>query len=62
MNMWGLTPEFMDILEKGFVEFLSAQKEGDIKKEYLLPDLIDELIHAGKAEVDVLETKQSGSV
>lgn len=21
MNMWGLTPEFIDVLEKGFVEF-----------------------------------------
>lgn len=39
MNMWGLQPEFIDLLEKGFVEFLSAQKEGDVKGEYLLPDL-----------------------
>ena len=31
MNMWGLQPEFIDLLEKGFVEFLSAQKEGDVK-------------------------------
>ena len=26
MNMWGLTPEFMEILEKGFVEFLGGIK------------------------------------
>ena len=32
MNMWGLTPAFMDTLEKGFVDFLSEIKEGDIKK------------------------------
>ena len=57
MNMWGLTPEFMEILEKGFIEFLGGIKEGDIKKEYLLPELIDQLIHSGKAAVDVLETK-----
>ena len=57
MNMWGLTPEFMEILEKGFVEFLGGIKEGDIKKEYLLPELIDQLIHSGEAAVDVLETK-----
>ena len=31
----------MEILEKGFVEFLGGIKEGDIKKEYLLPELID---------------------
>ena len=29
----------------------------NIKKEYLLPELIDQLIHSGKAAVDVLETK-----
>lgn len=59
MNMWGLTPEFMDVLEKGFVEFLSEIKPGDIKKEYLLPEMIDRLIKAGKAKVDVLETKDT---
>ena len=59
MNMWGLTPKFMDVLEKGFVEFLSEIKPGDIKKEYLLPEMIDRLIKAGKAKVDVLETKDT---
>lgn len=56
MNMWGLTPEFMDTLEKGFVEFLGGLKAEDIKKEYLLPEMIDRLIKAGTAKVDVLET------
>ena len=59
MNMWGLTPEFMDILENGFVEFLNEIKPGDIKKEYLLPEMVDHLIKAGKAKVDVLETKDT---
>ena len=59
MNMWGLTPVFMDALEKGFVDFLSEIKEGDIKKEYLLPEMIDCLIKEGKAKVDVLETKDT---
>ena len=56
MNMWGLQPEFIDLLEEGFVEFLSAQKEGDAKSEYLLPIYIDELLRAGKAKVKVLPT------
>ena len=34
-------------------------KEGDIKKEYLLPEMIDCLIKEGKAKVDVLETKDT---
>lgn len=59
MNMWGLTPAFMEILEKGFVEFLSEVKPGDIKKEYLLPEMIDRLIKAGRAKVDVLDTKDT---
>lgn len=56
MNMWGLTPEFMNTLEKGFAEFLSGLNPGEIKKEYLLPEMIDRLIKAGTAKVDVLES------
>ncbi|HJD26251.1 MAG TPA: nucleotidyltransferase, partial [Candidatus Blautia intestinipullorum] len=59
MNMWGLTPEFMNILEKGFVEFLQGLSAEDIKKEYLLPEIIDCLIKENKAKVDVLETKDT---
>lgn len=59
MNMWGLTPQFMDVLEEGFVKFLSEIKPGDIKKEYLLPEMIDRLIKTGKAKVDVLDTKDT---
>lgn len=59
MNMWGLTPAFMETLEKGFVEFLSNLALEDIKKEYLLPEMIDRLIQNGKAKVDVLETKDT---
>ena len=59
MNMWGLTPDFMEILEKGFVEFLGGLTQDDIKKEYLLPELVDHLIKNGSAKVDVLETKDT---
>lgn len=56
MNMWGLKPEFIDGLEKGFVEFLSNVKEGDLKAEYLLPSIIDGMIKDGRATVEVLPT------
>ena len=59
MNMWGLTPAFMDTLYNGFVEFLQNVKPGDLKAEYLLPVMIDELIQKGAAQVDVLETKDT---
>ena len=42
MNMWGLTPEFMQILENGFKEFFANMGDKDIlKAEYLLPIYID---------------------
>jgi len=56
MNMWGLTPDFMDIFEGGFVEFLSSLEPGDVKSEYLLPTIMDGLINSGKAKVKLLET------
>ena len=44
MNMWGLTPEFMQTLEDGFKEFFANMGDKDIlKAEYLLPIYIDEL-------------------
>ena len=57
MNMFGLPVSFVKELEKGFPEFLSNVKEGDLKAEYLLPAVIDECIHSGKGAVRVLETK-----
>lgn len=56
MNMWGLPASFLDELEKGFPEFLSSLKEGDIKSEYLLPKIIDKLVQDKRAVVKVLDT------
>lgn len=57
MNMWGLPPAFINELEQGFPEFLDNVKEGDIKAEYLLPKIIDNLIRTKKGQVKVLETR-----
>ena len=56
MNMWGLTPEFMETLKSGFGEFLAQRGLGDLKAEYLLPDIVDGLVSSGKAPVSVLRT------
>lgn len=56
MNMWGLTPKFLEILDSGFKGFLAGIKEGDIKSEYLLPTIIGDLLKEGKVSVKVLET------
>ena len=57
MNMWGLTPEFFDILEKGFSEFLENTSSDNLKAEYLLPTIIGELLKREKVEVKVLQSK-----
>ncbi|MSA03696.1 nucleotidyltransferase [Lactonifactor sp. BIOML-A3] len=59
MNMWGLTPEFLEVLEAGFVEFLSELTPEDSKKEYLLPTIVDGLIREKRAEVTLLETRDT---
>jgi len=56
MNMWGLTPAFIETLAQRFPAFLSNLKEGDIKSEYLLPSIVDDLVQEGKATVKVLPT------
>lgn len=56
MNMWGLTPEFIDILKTGFDEFLKETAEDDLKAEYLLPTIIGELLGKGRLDVKVLKS------
>ncbi len=56
MNMWGLTPGFVKILEQGFVEFFAGIAGNELKAEYLLPIYIDELLKAGRVSVKVLPT------
>ena len=56
MNMWGVTPEFMNMLEEGFVEFFK-KNEGNLDScEYLLPIFIGDILPEGKISVKVLET------
>lgn len=57
MNMWGLTPQFIDILDEGFKTFLANVKPGNLKAEYLLPTIIGDLLAKGKVSVKVLETQ-----
>ena len=57
MNLWGFPAEFLNELETGFVEFLSNISDNEIKQEYLLPFVVDQMIQSGKATVKVLETQ-----
>lgn len=55
MNMWMLTPAFLDVLGGGFAAFRKTLKN-QLKDEYLLPSVVDELLQAGRATVRVLST------
>ncbi len=57
MNMWGLRPEFMEVLQSGFEEFFrTAAAQDPLKAEYLLPIYIGQLLRQGKVRVKVIET------
>lgn len=56
MNMWGFQPGFLQTLEQGFVSFLEQVPQGDLKKEYLLPTIVDGMLKAGTCQVSVLPT------
>lgn len=56
MNMWGLTPEFMELLDSGFKAFLSGLGSDGQKAEYLLPIYIGQLLAGNKVSVKVLPT------
>lgn len=59
MNMWGLTPEFMDVLIQGFPVFLKQVQPEDLRAEYLLPVIIDQLIQENRAQVTVLKSSDT---
>ena len=57
MNMWAGYPEFLDFLAEDFKDFLVNVEEGDLKSEYLLPNIVDKLLKEKRANVKVLETQ-----
>ena len=60
MNMWGLTPEFLNVLEKGFVAFFEKEVPANpLKAEYLIPIFIGQLLEKGQMAVKVLKTNDT---
>lgn len=55
MNCWGFTPPLFDELEARFATFLAARGT-EMKSEWYIPFVVDELIHEGKADCRVLPT------
>ena len=59
MNMWGLTPEYIDTLQRMFVEFLKNLSPDDLKAEYLLPTIMGELLQKKEVSIQVLSSSDS---
>lgn len=57
MNMWGFTPTLFKYLEQKFPLFLKAAA-GNIKAEFLMPSIADELIKARQITMQVLDTPE----
>ena len=55
MNVWGFTPILFKYLEGKFVEFLS-ENGTEMKSEYLIPSIVNELIQSGQEIVHVLRS------
>ncbi len=55
MNMWGFTPSLLPELERRFARFLQTMATPETD-EYLLPDLVGELVAEDKALIRVLTT------
>jgi hypothetical protein len=59
MNMWGFTPSFFRELEARFPIFLAQSVPSNpLKTEFLLPNIVGELVLAKKARVKVLPTDE----
>ncbi len=58
MNCWGFTPALFDELERRFPVFLRKSAAKILKAEFLIPEVVGELVREGLARVRILPTKE----
>jgi hypothetical protein len=59
MNMWGFTPSLFEELQERFPRFLARSVPSNpLKAEFLLPDIVGDLVQEKKARVKVLPTNE----
>ncbi|MCR4587499.1 MAG: nucleotidyltransferase [Lachnospiraceae bacterium] len=57
MNLWGFQEGILEHLQRDFVTFLEEKvRENPLKGEFFLPSVVQDLLTAGKAKVEVLRT------
>lgn len=57
MNMWGFLPSLFDYLEEDLHIFLK-ENSSDLKKEFLLPSVINEIITSGRTEILIKQSPE----
>ena len=57
MNLWGFAPSFFEDGTRYLSDFLKSNEGDPLKKECLLPALVDTLMHTRGLQVEVLSTK-----
>ena len=55
MNIWGFSPALFTLMEEQFGPWLD-EHEGQLKAEWYIPLIVNNLVHAGKATVEVVKT------
>lgn len=55
MNFWGFTPKCFEFGHKLFETFLEANTE-NLKAEFYLPTIVNDILKSGKANVEVLKS------
>jgi len=58
MNMWGFTPSLFNYLHEDFVNFLNDEGN-ELKSEFLIPTVINNLVQNNQEEVYVLRSNAS---
>ncbi len=57
MNLFGFTPSLLDCLAERFVPFLEKEvPQNPAKKEFLLPSVVNVMLHEGRAQLKVLSS------
>ncbi|HIW20983.1 MAG TPA: nucleotidyltransferase [Candidatus Dorea intestinavium] len=58
MNMWAFNETYFKVLKEEFLVFLENLGEDAMKKEFLIPEVMDKLLKSNRMQVKVLKTKE----
>jgi choline kinase len=58
MNMWGFTPDYFDLSEQRFADFLN-RNQSNLKAEFLIPTLVGDLVKEDIIKVKLIPTPSS---